>query len=48
MTPPFAHAGHWLVQVAYLIPLVVLVVLLVVGKVKERRRREARERGPDR
>lgn len=37
----FAHAGHWLVQVAYLLPLVVLVVILAVGKVRERR--EARE-----
>ena len=37
--PPFAHAGHWLAQIAYLAPLVVLVVMLVVGRVKERRAR---------
>jgi hypothetical protein len=35
----FAHAGHWLAQIAYLLPLVLLVALLVVGKVRERRER---------
>jgi hypothetical protein len=38
----FAHAGHWLVQLAYLTPLVLLVVMLVVGKLRERRRRHER------
>ena len=38
-----AHAGHWLAQVAYLAPLVLLVVMLVVGRIRERR---ARARGP--
>jgi hypothetical protein len=45
---PFAHAGHWLVQVAYLTPLVLLVVMLVVGKLRERRGRDDRERAADR
>ena len=45
---PFAHAGHWLVQVAYLTPLVLLVVLLVVGKLRERRRRDDAEHVSDR
>jgi uncharacterized membrane protein YtjA (UPF0391 family) len=36
---PFAHAGHWLAQIAYLAPLVVLVVMLVVGRVRDRRNR---------
>jgi hypothetical protein len=40
---PFAHAGHWLVQLAYLTPLVLLVVMLVVGRLRERRRRHERE-----
>lgn len=40
MTPPLAHAGHWLAQIAYLLPLVLLVVLLVVGKLRERRARQ--------
>jgi hypothetical protein len=37
--PPLAHAGHWLAQIAYLAPLVVLVALLVAGKVRARRDR---------
>ena len=34
-----AHACHWLVQVAYLAPLVVLVWILVVNQLRERRER---------
>jgi hypothetical protein len=37
--PPLAHAGHWLVQIAYLAPLVLLVALLVLGKLRARRER---------
>jgi membrane protein implicated in regulation of membrane protease activity len=37
--PPVAHAGHWLAQIAYLAPLVVLVVMLVAGRVRARRER---------
>ena len=37
--PPLAHAGHWLVQIAYLAPLVGLIAILVVGKLRERRER---------
>jgi hypothetical protein len=40
----FAHAGHWLAQIAYLAPLVLLVVLLVSGRVRERRERRERSR----
>jgi hypothetical protein len=36
----FAHAGHWLAQVAYLAPLVLLVGLLVAGRIRERRGRQ--------
>jgi hypothetical protein len=35
----FAHAGHWLPQLLYLAPVVVMLVALGVGKVRERRRR---------
>lgn len=35
----FAHAGHWLVQVAYLAPLVVLVWILIANQLRERRER---------
>ena len=37
MTPPLAHAGHWLAQVAYVVPLLLVVIALVVSKVRERR-----------
>jgi hypothetical protein len=36
---PLAHAGHWLPQLLYLAPVVVMLVALGVGKVRERRRR---------
>jgi hypothetical protein len=32
-----AHAGHWLVSLAYLAPLVFLVGVIVVGKIRDRR-----------
>jgi hypothetical protein len=32
-----AHAGHWLVSLAYLAPLIFLVGVIVVGKVRDRR-----------
>ena len=31
----FAHAGHWLVPLAYLAPLPCLVGVILVGKVRE-------------
>ena len=40
-----AHAGHWLPQLLYLAPLIVLVVAIGVGRVRERRQaREGRRR----
>jgi cytochrome c oxidase assembly factor CtaG len=33
----FAHAGHWLPQLLYLAPLVVLVVAILVGRARDRR-----------
>jgi hypothetical protein len=42
-----AHAGHWLPQLLYLAPLVVLIGAIAVGRLRERReRREAAPR-PD-
>ena len=32
-----AHAGHWLVSLAYIAPLLVLVGVIVVGKIRDRR-----------
>ena len=43
MTPPLAHAGHWLAQIAYLAPLVLLVGMLVVAKLRARRERRRNE-----
>jgi hypothetical protein len=39
---PIAHVGHWLVDLLYVLPLLVLGVVLAVGRLKARR--EARER----
>jgi hypothetical protein len=33
----FAHAGHWLVQLIYLVPLAVLVGVILVGRIRDRR-----------
>ncbi len=35
--PVFAHAGHWLVSLAYIAPLIFLVGVILVGKVRDRR-----------
>jgi hypothetical protein len=40
MSPPppvLAHAGHWLVSLAYIAPLLFLVGVILVGKVRDRR-----------
>jgi hypothetical protein len=37
--PPFAHAGHWLVQIAYLVPLILLVAMLAANWLRARRER---------
>ena len=41
----FAHAGHWLVSLAYVAPLLFLVGMILVGKVRDRReeRTESKE-----
>lgn len=33
----FAHAGHWLVQLIYLVPLAVLIGVILVGRARDRR-----------
>jgi hypothetical protein len=40
-----AHAGHWLTQLAYLLPLLLLVGALAYGKWQERRKRRSGEDG---
>jgi hypothetical protein len=44
IAPPFAHAGHWLVQLAYLVPLAVLVGMILLGKLRDRRAQREDER----
>jgi cytochrome c oxidase assembly factor CtaG len=44
IAPPFAHAGHWLPQLLYLAPLVVLIGFVLAGRLRERRERRAKER----
>jgi hypothetical protein len=33
----FAHAGHWLPQLLYLAPVIVMLVAVGLGKLRERR-----------
>jgi hypothetical protein len=39
--PLFAHAGHWLVQLIYLVPLAVLVTVILIGRARDRREERA-------
>ena len=32
-----AHAGHWLVSLAYIAPLIFLVGVIIFGKIRDRR-----------
>ncbi|MDQ3675448.1 MAG: hypothetical protein M3401_01380 [Actinomycetota bacterium] len=38
MTPPLAHAGHWLVNLLYLLPLVLVFLALGFQALRDRRR----------
>ena len=37
MTPQFAHAGHWLAQMLYLMPVLAMVGAILWAKVRARR-----------
>jgi hypothetical protein len=39
----FAHAGHWLLGLAYFFPVLVLIGMLVVGRVRDGRRRASQD-----
>jgi cytochrome c-type biogenesis protein CcmH/NrfF len=43
----FAHAGHWLPQLLYVVPVAILVVAVLVGRLRERRSRRAAPRHTD-
>ena len=38
MTPVLAHAGHWLVETLYLLPVIVVVGWLSIRAIVDRRR----------
>ena len=38
---PLAHTGHWLIQVLYVVPVVVIVVWISIKSVIDRRREDA-------
>jgi hypothetical protein len=40
MTPPIAHAGHYLTTIAYFLPVVAFLVWLLVTQIRERRGRD--------
>lgn len=44
---PIAHAGHWLVGLLYLVPLVVVVAMLTVSSLRDRRAEAAEGISPD-
>jgi hypothetical protein len=39
---PIAHPGHWLVDIAYFLPVVAFLAWLLVTQIRERRRSRAR------
>jgi hypothetical protein len=47
IAPPLAHAGHWLVSLLYLVPVLLVVGALVWQSWRDRRRRaRGAEGGP--
>jgi hypothetical protein len=42
-----AHAGHWLPQLLYLAPVVVLVGAILIGRMRERREARGHSRRDD-
>jgi len=42
---PLAHVSHWLVNVLYLVPLVLIVGMLAVSSIKDRRAEAAEAAG---
>jgi hypothetical protein len=39
MTPPIAHAGHYLTTIAYFLPVVAFLAWLAITQIRERRSR---------
>jgi hypothetical protein len=47
MTPPIAHAGHWLAELLYITPVVVIVTWLSIRALIDRRRERAEQQPPE-
>jgi hypothetical protein len=43
----FAHVGHWLLDLLYVAPLLVMVGVLAVGRLRERRGRRRTDGGTE-
>jgi cytochrome c oxidase assembly factor CtaG len=41
---PSAHVGHWLADMLYVLPLLVMAALVLAGRVRERRQTRRRAR----
>ena len=46
MTLPVAHAGHWLAQMLYLLPVLAMIGMLGWAKLRERRHPGDEHKGP--
>jgi hypothetical protein len=47
ITPPLAHAGHWLEGVVYLVPIGGFALWLGITTVRDRRRQREEDSPPD-
>ncbi|MEX2195224.1 MAG: hypothetical protein WD844_08045 [Thermoleophilaceae bacterium] len=45
MPIPLAHAGHWLVQLVYFLPVIAFLVWLGISQVKARREGDGEDSG---
>ena len=46
MTLPLAHAGHWLAQMLYLLPVLAMIGMLGWAKLRQRRHPADEHEGP--
>ena len=42
---PFAHAGHWIVDLLTFVPVLVLLLWFVIAAIRDRRREEKEDGG---
>jgi hypothetical protein len=46
MTPPIAHAGHWIADLLYVLPLAIALGFLALQSIRDKRRDEAEGTNP--